>query len=410
MSIRLNFSQNFSRQMKIISILIGTAISLMTPVTYGIMAWHDFNQSAVLYMEKTARKVGRTAMDNPELWYYNVIKFLELIDEANDRPGIKSIKSYDKNSNLKFEYIINNNISLSHSFRMPVKYGTEVYGFIEIEQSIQALVSKSVVLTIIFTVMGISIGIFLYKFPVKIVKLAEKNVQIHADQTRKQTELEVARLERLSLVGQMAAAIGHEIRNPLTTVRGYLQFFSRKTIFSPFISQFDLMLDELNRANNIITEFLSLSHDKATNMKSCNLNDIIVAFQPLIESDALLHGLTMSIDLRNIPDLLLDEKEIKQLILNLTRNGLEAMETVGCLAIGTYVETPFVVLAITDQGKGIAPDLIEKLGTPFFTTKDSGTGLGLAVCYSIAHRHGAKIHFSTSNKGTTCAIYFPQSI
>lgn len=409
MSIRLSFSKNFAHQMTIIAILISLAISLMTPVTYGIMAWHDFNHFATLYTEDAARKAGRTALDNPDLWYYNVNKFLELMDETKHHQDIKAIRSYDKNSNLKFEYVFNEDISLTQPFRMPVKYGNEIYGFIEIEQSIQSLLLTIGILTFIFTFLGIAIGLFLYRIPVNLIKLAEKGVQSHADQTKKQTALEVARLDRLRLIGQMAAAIGHEIRNPLTTVRGYLQLFSQKPIFSPFISQFNLMLDELSRANSIITEFLSLSHEKAIHMESCNLNDIIETFRPLLESDALLHGLSINFNLNTIPNILLDEKEIKQLILNLTRNGFEAMESAGCLSIVTCVETPFVILAIMDQGKGIDSDLIEKLGTPFFTTKDTGTGLGLAVCYSIAHRHGAKIHFTTSEEGTTCAIYFPQS-
>ncbi|AIF52269.1 ATP-binding protein [Pelosinus sp. UFO1] len=410
MSTRLQFSQNFSHQMAILATIIGMAISLMTPVTYGIMAWRDFNEIAVRHTEDIARKVGRSAMDDPDLWYYNITKFIEFINATNYQHEIKSIKSYDKNLNLKFEHVLNEKVSLTYAFQTPVKYGNEIYGYIEIEQNIQPLLITITVLLFFFTFLGLSIGILLYRFPVNIVKLAEKDVQSHADQTKRQTDLEVARLDRLSLVGQMAAAIGHEIRNPLTTVKGYLQFLSQKTVFAPFASQFNLMLDELSRANSIIAEFLSLSHEKAINMTLCSLNQIIEAFQPLLESDALLHGMKLDIDLKSIPNLLLDEKEIKQLILNLTRNGFEAMQYGGCLSIRSYTLDNYVVLSIIDQGKGIDPNLITKLGTPFFTTKDTGTGLGLAVCYSIAHRHKAKIDFVTSKDGTTFSIFFPQIV
>jgi signal transduction histidine kinase len=409
MPLRLNFSQNFAHKMAIIAILIGMAISLMTPVTYGIMAWNDFNHFAVIHAKVIARKAARTIIDNPEMRFYNMDKSLDLISEPDHYQDIKTIKSYDKNSNLISESILNENLHMTYLFRSPVKYGNELYGFIEIERSAQFLLVRIAILTLTFTFLGISIGIFLYRLPVNIVNLAEKDVQRLADQTKEQTEIEVARLDRLSLIGQMAAAIGHEIRNPLTTVKGYLQHLAQKPNFLPFASQFDLMLDELNRANIIISEFLSLSHEKAITMEPCSLNHIIETFQPLIESDALLHSLSINIDLGTIPDILLDEKEIKQLILNLTRNGLEAMESGGCLSIRTYTDARFVVLAIIDQGKGIDPALIKKLGTPFFTTKDNGTGLGLAVCYSIAHRHEAKINFTTGQDGTTCSIYFPKS-
>ncbi|HBS58838.1 MAG TPA: hybrid sensor histidine kinase/response regulator, partial [Firmicutes bacterium] len=103
----------------------------------------------------------------------------------------------------------------------------------------------------------------------------------------------------------------------------------------------------------------------------------------------------------------LNDKEIRQLILNLVRNGLEAMDSGGMLTIETGVNDKGVVLAVRDQGKGIPEEILSKLGTPFFTTKKDGTGLGLAVCYRIASRHGAMIEYETSPEGTDFYIYFP---
>ena len=98
----------------------------------------------------------------------------------------------------------------------------------------------------------------------------------------------------LSIVGKMAAAIGHEIRNPLTTVRGYLQFFSMKKEFQTFDSQFQLMIDELDRSNNIITEFLNLAHNKAVNMVNCQLTQTIEAMYPLLQSDATIRECSLN--------------------------------------------------------------------------------------------------------------------
>lgn len=223
---------------------------------------------------------------------------------------------------------------------------------------------------------------------------------------RKQFEKELARLDRLHLVGEMAAGIGHEIRNPMTTVRGLLQYLGAKNECSKYNKHFELMIEELDRANSIISEFLSLARNKVVELTTQNLNTIIETMLPLLESTALLAGKGIRIETGNIPYLNLNEKEIRQLILNLVRNGLEAMAVGGNLTIKTFEEDQAVVLAVQDEGKGIEPAMLEKIGTPFFTTKEHGTGLGLAVCYSIAARHNAIIDIATGCDGTTFFIRF----
>ncbi|MDF2569994.1 MAG: sasA 7 [Sporomusa sp.] len=224
---------------------------------------------------------------------------------------------------------------------------------------------------------------------------------------RKNFETEMSRLDSLNLVGEMAASIGHEVRNPLTTVRGYLQFFQRKKENSQFYEQCQLMIDELDRANFIIREFLSLAKNKAVKFESYNLNTIINSLSPLIQADALRFGHNVLIKMNNVPNIYLDENELRQLLLNLTRNAFEAMNAGGTLTIHSYVEGDNAVLSVQDTGGGIPQEILNKLGTPFLTTKDDGIGLGLAVCYRIAHRHGAKIDVKTSALGTTFCVAFP---
>lgn len=226
------------------------------------------------------------------------------------------------------------------------------------------------------------------------------------------TELEqlgakMARLDRLNLIGEMAAGIAHEIRNPMTTVKGFLEL-SKKSIDNLSVQYIDLMLSELDRANSIISEFLNLAKNKQSYKKSQWLNPIIEGLYPLIKAEALLTDKTVSLLLSEIPRLYLDEKEISQLILNLSLNGLESMAAGGELTIKTYLDGQEVVLEIQDQGSGIEPELIEMIGTPFFTTKDSGTGLGLPICYSVAERHEAVIDMQTSTEGTTFYVRFKE--
>ena len=223
---------------------------------------------------------------------------------------------------------------------------------------------------------------------------------------RKQFEKEMARLDRLNMIGQMAAGIGHEIRNPMTTVRGFLQMLGWKEECTKFKSHFDLMIEELDRANSIITEFLSLARNKVIDKKPTNLNAILESLLPLMQADAMKSDKYVIVKLGEIANLLLDEKEIRQVILNLVRNGLEASPPSSDLLIRTFTDGEEVVLAVQDKGEGIKPDVLEKVGTPFFTTKDNGTGLGLAVCYSIAARHDAKIEIEAGLKGTTFFVRF----
>jgi two-component system, sporulation sensor kinase E len=218
-------------------------------------------------------------------------------------------------------------------------------------------------------------------------------------------ENEIYRLDRLNLIGEMAAGIAHEIRNPMTTVQGFLQLSRNKNdqLSPDFI---DLMLEELNRANSIITEFLNLAKNKISVKKKQNLNAIIEALSPLIQAEALRSNKQLKLELEECPDISLDEKEIRQLILNIALNGLDAMTSNGILTIKTYQDKETVVLQIKDDGRGIAPETLPKLGTPFFTTKETGTGLGLAICYSVAKRHDAQIDIETGNNGTTFSVVF----
>ncbi|NPV93185.1 MAG: PAS domain S-box protein [Firmicutes bacterium] len=227
---------------------------------------------------------------------------------------------------------------------------------------------------------------------------------------RKNLERGMARLDRLNLVGEMAAGIGHELRNPMTTVRGFLQVLGGKPDCFQYKEYFDLMIEELDRANSIISEYLSLARNKAIDLKRHNLNPILEAITPLIQADAMITDKYISVETSEISDLLLDEKEIRQLILNLVRNGLESMQSGGTLKIKTFEDEGEVVLTVQDQGRGIDPSMLDKLGTPFLTTKDEGTGLGLAVCFSIAERHKATIKVETNSGGSTFAVRFKNPI
>ena len=217
---------------------------------------------------------------------------------------------------------------------------------------------------------------------------------------------QMARLDCLNLVGEMAAGFGHEIRNPMTTVRGFLQLLGGKERYAQDKEIMDIMIEELDRANAIITEYLTLAKNKKVELKKQSLNQKVKDILPLLQADALKQDKSIEVQLGDIPYLVIDCNEIKQLLLNLVRNGLEAMQSGGVLSIKTCWEDDGVSLLVQDQGPGIPAEVLKKLGTPFFTTKDNGIGLGLAICYNIAQRHQAKIDIATGAGGTIFCVRF----
>ncbi|MEK5447581.1 two-component system sensor histidine kinase NtrB [Paenibacillus sp. FSL R7-0331] len=231
-------------------------------------------------------------------------------------------------------------------------------------------------------------------------------VQDVTEEEKIRTELD--HVERLTLVGQMAAGITHEIRNPMAVVRGFLQLMREKSP-GELDSYYQIVMDELDRANGIINDFLSLAQSRVSDKEVVQLHHIIEELSPLLWADANLRG--QSVELSRcpaLPLLKLNVREIKQLILNLSRNAMEAMDAKGILTLETRVNSCTVELTIRDTGSGIAQDKLADLFTPFFTTKSQGTGLGLPLCLSIVERHNGTIRVDSAvGEGSAFTIAIP---
>lgn len=222
-------------------------------------------------------------------------------------------------------------------------------------------------------------------------------------------EKEIAQLDKLNTIVELASVISHEVRNPMTTVKGFLQLLYHKIKEPEFKEYFEIMIEEMDRVNSILHEFNMIGKNKETIRAKHNLKTIIKNLAPLLEADAASQGKAIRFDLKETPDLYVNGNEIRQLILNFTRNALESMDQNGRMTLKTSFQDGKVVFSVKDQGKGIQPEDLEKIGTPFFSTKESGTGLGLFVCYEIAQRHGASIEVDTSPQGTTFSVIFEEN-
>lgn len=217
---------------------------------------------------------------------------------------------------------------------------------------------------------------------------------------------ELSRMDRLNLLGETAASLAHEIRNPITTIKGYLQLMARK---GENKERFEILLGELNRAHELIEEYLLLARNKPLQKTPKSMNAIIHSIYPLLYADTVKLSIQLQLDLEeDLPDLRIDERELKQLILNLCRNAADATMNKGKIIIRTKRGRDFVCLEVEDDGCGIPEECLEKVTEPFYTTKGNGTGLGLAVCRNIADQHHAKLWIrSVLKKGTTVSVRFP---
>jgi signal transduction histidine kinase len=209
--------------------------------------------------------------------------------------------------------------------------------------------------------------------------------------------------DRLNMVGKTAVSIAHQIRNPLTTIQGFLQLHKMKGIHR---ENYNLMLDEINKANSVISEYVLISNEKRADLKQCALRTIIYSVISKLRSYADSSKVTIMAELEEIPQLNLDETEIAYMLSNLIRNGIDAMPFGGKLILRTFFSQNEVILSITDQGDGIPEEILNNLGTPFLTTKNTGLGLGLPISFRIASRNHADIRVNSSKNGTTFYIHF----
>ncbi len=220
--------------------------------------------------------------------------------------------------------------------------------------------------------------------------------------------------DKLAVIGQMAAGMAHELRNPLTSVRGFIQLLHDKMLKDDKTREyFEVIVQEIDRTNEIINDFLILAKPKPPSLSLQPLNALVEDLLPFFESQCLMYNIKITKDLSPVlPLAVLDTGQIKQVLLNLVQNAIQAMESKGFgeLTLSTRYkqEEGILVLGISDTGEGIDKNDISKLGNPFFTTKDHGTGLGLSVSYKIIEVHRGKIKVeSEPGKGTKFELHFP---
>lgn len=231
-----------------------------------------------------------------------------------------------------------------------------------------------------------------------------------------EAEARLIQAAKLAAVGEMAAGVAHELNNPLTTVVGFTELaLDELPVDSPIRKDLDLVLQEARRARSVVRRLLDFARQSETSRVRADINEIVDDVMMLTKH--LMHTSHVQAEIRlgqNLPWVLVDRNQIKQVVINLVNNALYAMPAGGYLVVETAEQTRYsrgwITLTVRDTGEGIPPENLERIFEPFFTTRadHGGTGLGLSVTYGIVTDHSGMIEVeSTVNQGSIFTVWLP---
>ncbi|MBN6188974.1 PAS domain-containing protein [Aneurinibacillus sp. BA2021] len=223
----------------------------------------------------------------------------------------------------------------------------------------------------------------------------------------RETEERLRLTEKLLAVGELAAGVAHEIRNPLTTLKGFIQFIREGNESEMYL---DLMESELNRIEAITNEFLLLAKPQVYVFKAVQAEQLMGSVYRLLIAQANLFNIELTVNVEpNLPMMRCEENALKQVFINLIKNAIESMPDGGRVVVEVkQVDEEYVQILVHDEGCGIEEERIARLGQPFYSRKEKGSGLGLMICSRIIKQHHGTIRFvSEVGKGTTVEINLP---
>ncbi|MCU5682734.1 PAS domain-containing sensor histidine kinase [Bacillus wiedmannii] len=227
---------------------------------------------------------------------------------------------------------------------------------------------------------------------------------------RKKTEELLNKSDTLAAIGQLAAGVAHEVRNPLTVIKGFIQLFQINKEDQE--KYFDLMLSEIDRIEAILQEFLSIAKTDEINTEQKNIYQIYKNVVSLMNTKAIMTNIQVELyaDTKDI-SIECSENQLKQVFINILQNSIEAMPDGGKITIHIKeINDDGVIIHVIDEGIGIPEERIKRLGEPFYSTKEKGTGIGLMLSYKIIESHQGKISImSEVGVGTTVTIYLPKA-
>ncbi len=245
---------------------------------------------------------------------------------------------------------------------------------------------------------------------------ARGNLILVSDITeKKRREARLRRAESLASLTTLAAGVAHEIKNPLGSIGIHIQLIQKALKQQGCLEEetankyLEVINEEIERLNGIVVDFLFAVRPMDTNMKRMHVDKVIDELIDFVRYELEQSGVKVEKKLASgLPRLDLDQKYLKQALLNIVKNGQAAMSEGGTLTIATREEEGYVHIDISDTGVGIEEDKVAKIFEPYYTTKDTGSGLGLTVAYKVINEHGGEISVkSKEGKGTTFTFSLP---
>ena len=213
---------------------------------------------------------------------------------------------------------------------------------------------------------------------------------------------------KFSIIGQVSAGLAHEIRNPLTTVKGFMQLITPAQWPESFRPYQQLILDEIQTIDQVLDKFVLLTSPSAPQMKPVNLTETIQAMTQAIQSTSLLQGITLVLEISAHSAYVMgDPDQLLQAFQSILNNAIEASPKEGTIIIRLTENGSHLRISIIDNGPGIPENLRQRVLDPFFTTQKEGTGLGLTIAQQIILAHHGKLHFSAPSSGTEVLIDLP---
>ena len=242
-----------------------------------------------------------------------------------------------------------------------------------------------------------------------VVKRGEGIIQKRAMERLRLKE-RLGRAERLSSLGEMAAGISHEIRNPLGIIRSSAELLKKKvTKIDPSNTIPDIIVEEANRLNSIITDFINFAKPRSPNLVPCRIEEVIDKNITFLAMQIKENGYIIKQNYQNsLPEIQADAAMLYQSFLNILINAMQAMPNGGSIEITISSNDNIVTINFEDEGQGISDEVIAKIWDPFFTTKEMGTGLGLGVVKNLIESHGGSIQIlNRSNVGACVTVELP---
>jgi two-component system, sporulation sensor kinase C len=213
--------------------------------------------------------------------------------------------------------------------------------------------------------------------------------------------------EKMGVIAQMSAAIAHEVRNPLTSISGFVQLLKENKHLSD--EYIEVIYSEIDRINLVLSEMLLLAKPEVVSFKRIDLTQTLGNVFALISSEANMKSIQLTLQPSPHPIWIYgEENRLKQVFINIIKNAIEAMETGGRIKVYLDEQKDFVSIFVKDNGPGIPKEILGMIGQPFYTSKEKGTGLGLTICFKIIENHKGKIHISSeAGQGTTFEVILP---